>query len=133
MATISRGLDAAAVVLSGICVVHCIAVPLALTLVPLFAISLGTDQHFHGLMLGIALPISVLALGLGTWRHRRGLILGTGFAAMALLAFASTWGHAHLDVYRESALMLVASVALAMVHLWNYRSVYRCTRHDSGG
>lgn len=125
MTATSQRLDTIAIAVSGLCMVHCIAVPIALALFPLVALGIGSEHHAHGLMLWIALPVSALGLTLGTLRHRRVHVLYVGAAAMALLAFASTWGHDNLDVHRESALMIVASALLAAVHVWNFRIVRR--------
>jgi len=123
MTPVSSRFDSAAIVLSGLCVLHCLIVPVVLVLFPLVAFSFGGDAHLHGLMLWLALPVSTVGLVLGACRHRRWRIFIAGAAAMALLTFASTWGHDNLQLVAESLLMIAASVLLAGVHVWNWRSV----------
>ncbi len=123
MTPISSRFDSAAILLSGLCVLHCLMVPVVLALFPLVALSLGSETHFHGLALWLALPVSTVGLVLGTCRHRRWRIFVAGAAAMALLTFASTWGHDNLQLVAESLLMITASALLAAVHLWNWRSI----------
>lgn len=77
--------DMAGAVMSGICVVHCVLLPLAL-------VALGIDGAFvhgpgwlHWLLLVMALPVSFVAFALGIARHQHmaPIIAGTvGFLVM---------------------------------------------------
>ena len=42
-----RGLDALAMLLSGLCLIHCLALPLLVAALPLAASSLVADERFH--------------------------------------------------------------------------------------
>ena len=61
-------LDQAAVALSGLCLVHCLAVPLFVAAVPFF--DQISAEHFHLQMLILVLPVSIVALALGPMRGR---------------------------------------------------------------
>ncbi|MBT5204976.1 MAG: MerC domain-containing protein, partial [Gammaproteobacteria bacterium] len=67
---VPRKLDKLAILLSGTCLVHCLALPLLVTLVPISQGSLLEEQTFHLLMLWIILPTSLLALTSGCWKHK---------------------------------------------------------------
>ncbi len=121
MELLTRQLDRIAILLSGVCVLHCILTPAVIALLPLLTLGIGGDEHFHELMLFIVLPISTLGLALGWRQHRRSRVLLAGVAAMALLTFASTWGHDNLSHALEATLMVIGSLALAAVHVANYR------------
>jgi hypothetical protein len=45
--TISRYFDRIAITLSTICIVHCLATPLLIALLPIAAVTIGSDVHFH--------------------------------------------------------------------------------------
>lgn len=121
MTVLIRQLDRLAILLSGVCVLHCLLTPAALALLPLLTLGIGGEDHFHELMLWVVLPVSTLGLGLGWRQHRHNGILLLGVASMALLAFAGTWGHHHLPHAAEAALTVVGSLSLAAAHVLNFR------------
>ena len=75
--------------LSGLCLVHCLAFPLAVLLAPTLANWLGaTETMTHWILFGIALPISAVALTRGYQRLHSGLTLVLGYTGLALMLFA---------------------------------------------
>src|SRR5690606_42026264 len=100
--SLSRLFDRIAIALSAICIVHCLAIPLIVAVLPLAALGLG-GGHLHGLMLWLVVPVSVLGFALGSRLHRRGGIVGVGVAAAALLAGAGTYGHNHWSAAAEAS------------------------------
>src|SRR5690606_41884092 len=54
--SLSRYFDRIAIALSAICIVHCLAIPLLVALVPIAAIGFG-GAHFHALMLWLVVPV----------------------------------------------------------------------------
>ncbi len=110
------------VVLSALCLVHCIVVPSLAVVMPLGSLMLGQDLHFHGVMLAIIVPVSVIALGAGFARHRRLTPPGFGLAGLALLIGAATFAHAAGNTGLETALTVAGSAALALAHIMNLRA-----------
>ncbi len=108
--------DAAAVGISGLCLAHCLALPLLAAVVPV----LGALSHagwVHILFFCAATPVSALALrATGGWRHpgvRALFHLGvTGLAA------GLPWGWPE---WIEVALTSLGSAALVAAHLLNLR------------
>ena len=121
--------DQAAIALSAVCIVHCLAVPVLIAVLPIAALSFGDATHFHALMLWLVVPTSVAGFGLGFRVHRRlGLVL-LGAAGVAVLVAAALWGH---SVWRESfeiGVSVVGSLILAAAHWLNFREVRRVHRH----
>ena len=73
-----KNLDHYAIILSGICAVHCIALPLAISLLPFLSLSMhhGVDSHnllFHQLIIFIIIPITLFALTSGYRSHKKWL------------------------------------------------------------
>ncbi len=126
--SLSRLFDRIAIALSAICIVHCLAIPLIVAVLPLAALGLG-GGHFHGLMLWLVVPVSVLGFALGYRVHRRIDIVGVGVAAVALLAVAGIYGHDHWSAAVEAGVSVVASLILAGSHWVNFREVRRLHRH----
>ena len=120
----SRYLDKFAVALSGLCLIHCAAVPILALSAPLLAGSLLTSEAFHGLLLAVILPTSTLALWLGFRSHGRLTLLMTGVGAMVVLTTAAILFHEGL-VPRSAEIGLTAlgGLLLAAVHVGNYRQL----------
>jgi hypothetical protein len=126
---LSKYLDRVAIALSTICIVHCLAMPVLIAVLPVAALAVGGDGHFHSLMLWFVVPTSVLGFGLGLRVHRRIDIVAMGAVAIAALAAAALWGHSAWDPSAEVLVNVAASVLLAAAHWRNFREVRRLHRH----
>jgi MerC mercury resistance protein len=127
--TFSKYFDRIAIALSTICIVHCLAMPFVIAVLPLAAFTVGGDGHFHTLMLWLVVPTSVLGFGLGVRVHRRADIVALGVAAVAALSAAALWGHSAWQPRVEVFVNVGASIVLAAAHAWNFREVRRIHRH----
>ena len=121
--------DRIAIVLSTVCIVHCLAMPLLLALLPVAAITFGDNAHFHSVMLWLVVPTSVVGFAMGFRVHRRPGIVAAGGAAVVVLAAAAVWGHTAWNPAAETAITVLASLALAAAHWRNFREVRRLHRH----
>lgn len=118
---ISARTDRLAALLSNLCLVHCLALPLAAVLLPagLFAggsESLHGPEWMHWALLSLAFPVSFLALRHGFQEHRRHypwMLATLGFLMMAMGALL----HGH-SVY-EPALTVGGGVFIALAHWRN--------------
>ena len=64
-------LDQAAIALSGLCMIHCVASVAGLFAIGLLSVVGGVDELFHQALLALIVPVSVLAMVAGYRRHRR--------------------------------------------------------------
>lgn len=120
----SPDLDRVAVVLSGLCLVHCLALPVVLAALPL--LSGFAETHWHLPMLAIALPISFAAIVIGYRRHgNRGIVAGA-VAGLLLLIAGATLGHALLGQTADRVLTVTGSLVLAAVHWQNSVRLRQC-------
>ena len=110
-------LDGTAVVLSALCLVHCLALPLIVIGVPFLA--QFAEGHLHLQMLVVVLPLSSLALGIGVRRHRNHRILFAGIAGMLLLVIGATIAHNQLGLFADRAFTICGSLTLATAHYFN--------------
>lgn len=115
----SRVLDRAAVALSGLCLAHCLALPLALAAVPLLN-ELAPD-HLHAPMLLVVVPVSVVAFALGFRRHRQTAVPALGALGLAVLIFGGTVAHSRYGLDADRALTIAGSLLLAIAHFHNSR------------
>jgi hypothetical protein len=127
--SMSRHFDRVAIVLSGICIVHCLAVPLLVALLPIAAVGLGDDVHFHGLMLGLVVPTSLVGFYIGYRIHQRGGLVGLGLGGIAVLTAAALWGHSQWVEGLEVLVSVVGSLSLAVAHWLNFRGVREAHSH----
>lgn len=84
--------DRFAIMLSGLCAIHCIALPIIASVIPLLTATVhhGNEVHefwFHQFILLFILPVSIIALATGYRSHRRVLPLVIASIGMAILAF----------------------------------------------
>jgi len=110
-------LDKSALTLSALCLIHCLAGSLLLTLFAAGGDWLGHSVHLVGLAL--ALPLAAVALWRGVSEHGRigvALLGAIGIALMAASLFIAHGGRA------EVAVSVIGVAMLATAHLWNLRA-----------
>ena len=120
--TITALLDRSAIVLSMICVVHCLALPVAIIMLPALSAYWFADEYFHLLLLYLVLPTSVIALGLGCRRHRMFKMMLWGSAGLLCLTVAALLGHDRLGEFGEKGLTLLGAGLVGVAHTYNFRN-----------
>ena len=110
-------LDGAAVALSALCLIHCLALPIIVAGLPFLAQL--AEGHLHLQMLVIVLPLSVVALGLGYRRHRSARIIAAGAFGMLALIIGATLAHNYLGLAADRAFTIVGALTLAAAHYFN--------------
>ncbi|OYZ39743.1 MAG: hypothetical protein B7Y31_07540, partial [Novosphingobium sp. 16-62-11] len=109
-------LDRFGVILSGLCLLHCVA---GVFLVGMFGIggAVLLDPDWHRWGLAFALVIGALTIGLGALRHGRFLPLAVGGTGLALMGGAVAVGHGDEEV----VLTVIGVVLVAVAHVINIR------------
>jgi hypothetical protein len=110
-------LDGAAVALSGLCLLHCLLLPLVVAGVPFLA--QYAETHLHYQVLIAVIPLSVIALALGYRRHRDWRIVLAGAAGMTLLVIGATVAHTQLGIAADRFFTVIGSLILAAAHFFN--------------
>lgn len=110
-------LDGAAVGLSGLCLLHCLALPFFVGALPM--LMPYSESHLHAQMLFVAVPLSAVAIGIGFARHRNARILLAALAGISLLLVGATVAHGNLGLVADRLLTVCGSLVLAAAHLWN--------------
>jgi hypothetical protein len=110
-------LDGAAVGLSALCLIHCLALPLLVAGLPFFA--QFSEGHLHAQMLVVVLPLSIIALSLGFRHHRSAVIVSTGIVGMAILTIGATIAHEQLGIVADRIFTIVGALVLATAHFYN--------------
>jgi hypothetical protein len=110
-------LDGAAVGLSGLCLLHCLALPFFVGALPM--LMPFSETHLHAQMLFVAVPLSAVAIGIGYARHRNARVLLAALAGMSLLLAGATVAHGSLGLVADRLFTVCGSLVLAAAHLWN--------------
>ena len=124
--TITALLDRSAILLSMICVVHCLALPVAIVMLPALSAYWFADEYFHLFLLYLVLPTSVIALGLGCRRHRVFKMMVWGGAGLMCLTAAILLGHDWLGEFGEKGLTLLGGGLVVAAHIHNFRNCRQC-------
>lgn len=128
----STSLDKFAILLSGVCLLHCLITPVMVTLLPIISLSAFVeDLLFHKLMLWLVLPTSVIALFLGCRKHKQWLIPATGALGMAILIAVAFFGHDWFGLTGEKIATSVGGLVLALSHYFNFRACQSVTCSDT--
>jgi hypothetical protein len=117
-------LDGAAVALSGLCLVHCLALPFIVAGLPF--LSAFSEGHLHAQMLVIVLPLSIFALAVGFRRHGDRRVIAAGAIGMLLLTIGGTVAHSQYGIMADRMLTIVGALTLATAHYYNSAFARRC-------
>lgn len=107
--------------LSSICMLHCLALPFILTLLPITQGAFLDEQLFHVLMLVLILPVSLIALTIGCSKHKDRLTMILGGIGLTILALTAFFGHDWLGITGERIVTSFGGLILAGAHIQNYR------------
>jgi peptidoglycan/LPS O-acetylase OafA/YrhL len=112
--------------LSGLCIVHCLMMPVVMAALPLWSVSETLHDWLHPLFLIGVVPISVVALvstrGKPQLKSVR-VLLGVGLFVITL---ATTIGHGAVNPLVETTFILLGSSLLVVGHWRNQRACRRC-------
>lgn len=133
--------DKFAIMLSGICALHCIITPLVASVIPLFsaAVHHGEDAHdfwFHQFILIFILPISLIALATGFRAHQKILPLIVAGMGLLILTFTALFAehllHNHVIEHEgETLLTITGGVIHAIGHIMNVLAARKKHTHCS--
>jgi hypothetical protein len=110
-------LDGAAIGLSGLCLLHCLALPFFAGALPM--LMPFSESHLHAQVLYFAVPLSAVAIGIGYARHSNPRVVLAAIAGLSLLVVGATVAHSSLGVVADRTFTISGSLVLAGAHLWN--------------
>ncbi|MBB6425304.1 MerC domain-containing protein [Sphingopyxis sp. JAI128] len=112
------GVESAALSTSLLCLMHCLALPLLLVLLPTAADAFVRSEAFHYVAVGLAAPFALLAFALGFRRHgevRPALFGAAGIGCLLVALFPG------IDHGASIAITITGSLLLIAGHLINWR------------
>jgi len=120
-------LDRFSIGLSALCLLHCLAIPLVITISPVMATFAFADESFHIALIALVIPTSAIALSLGCKKHKGWRILALGLGGLATLTIAAFAEGLGFGETGETLLTVLGALIVATAHLSNYRA---CRAHD---
>lgn len=117
-----RLLDGLAIGASGLCLVHCIALPALMLILPALGALFVLPEDFHFWVLMAAIPTSAIALVFGYLHHRWLLPTLLASAGISLLIAAEAAFH---GTSTETAVAVFGSLLLGTAHILNLRATRR--------
>lgn len=118
----STNLDRVALLLSGLCLIHCLALPVALLLGPFLGTwLLDTETTVHWILLALALPVSAYALTRGFRRHGRVSVLWLGGAGLILMLVGASQ---ILGEQSETLFTVIGVLLLLFAHIRNLTATH---------
>lgn len=126
MSSIKSRWDRVGIWLSGICLVHCLLLPLALVVVPLSALIVTWHEEVHVVFAGLLIPTTALAAYQGYRRHRQRRVLWWFGLGLSLVLIASFPGHEVLGVLGGTIVTMLGSILLIGGHWQNWRLRTQC-------
>lgn len=117
-------LDRWGIVISSVCLVHCLALPLLIALLPAISSVVPGDGWVHPLLIGLALPVTGMALRRGYRMHRRAVPTLVGCLGLGLIATA-LFCEGQLS---ETILTVGGGALVSLAHVLNWRG-----HHGTGG
>lgn len=122
-----RLLDSMAISASALCLMHCLALPVLVMLLPALAAYLALPESFHVGALLFAVPTSIAALAAGYWRHRWAVPARVAAPAIALLALGA---FAVSEEWIKTLLTIIGATALAVAHAVSWRALPQGHPHE---
>lgn len=117
--------DLTGIVLSFTCLLHCLALPLALLLAPALSRWIALPEGVHAAILLLALPAAAIAMRDGWRRHRRivpAMLASAGLVLLGLgLSAHEGWIATANPEAADRLLTSVGALTLAAAHLVNWR------------
>lgn len=118
-------LDATGATASLLCALHCAAMPLVVTMLPLVGLSFLATDLAEWALVGLSATLGVTSLCLGYKEHRSRWPLGVLAGGLALLALGRIAEHRELEALGVP-LLFVGGVVVAASHFANHRLCRAC-------
>lgn len=122
----SKVLDSAGIVLSCLCIAHCLFLPVAVSLLPIILGDALVRPETHWAMLAAVAPIATYALWKGYRHHEHNFVLIAGAAGLVTLLAAHPLAHALGSHQWETILTVAGGFCVSAAHARNLWACHRC-------
>jgi hypothetical protein len=120
--------DGVGIAVSLLCLLHCLALPFVVSLLPLLSLKFLADERAHQWLVGGIALVSLLAFIPGYRKHRQRRVVGLMAGGLSLLFVAAFAGEEMLGEGWERPLTVMGGLVMASAH-WLNRTCFR--RHGA--
>lgn len=130
MKSASMNMDNIAIGLSTVCAVHCLFLPIILTLLPALSLNVLGDETFHQWLLIAVIPTSFIALTMGCRQHKNLSVMIFGLLGLTTLILTAFFGHDFLGESGEKVASVIGAAFIAFGHIRNSTLCKSCKATD---
>ncbi|MEM6900871.1 MAG: MerC domain-containing protein [Pseudomonadota bacterium] len=112
----SQAADVVAISLSGLCLLHCLALPIFISLSPV--LGLAGEEWVHGVLAVAAAAVSLFVMATGNMGHNKTAFVSFAVIGMALLISAAFMEALH-DYETQATVLGALLLALAHATRWH--------------
>jgi thiol:disulfide interchange protein len=112
-------LDKWGIAISSICLVHCLALPIIIALLPALTSIIPSDGWVHGILIGFAFPVTGLALWRGYRQHQDIHLLIMGGLGLTCIALALVYTD---NRTADVSMTLFGGLLIVVAHTLNLRA-----------
>ena len=113
--------DRAAICFSGLCILHCLLLPVLLVAYPIGILVTLSDEMFHQIMVSVALPLSLVSLYVGYGHHKRNQLIVFGSVGLGMLMLPLVVPHELISETEETWLTVAGALIVCLAHVVNFR------------
>lgn len=113
--------DKLAISFSALCLVHCLALPLLIVMLPTLSVLPLQEESFHFWMVIGVIPTSIYALTYGCKKHQNFSLIKIGIIGLLALISALFVGHHLLGESGEKLLTFLGATIIVVAHIKNYK------------
>jgi len=115
------------------CVLHCLATPLLLVLLPSLSALNLENEAFHSWLLIAVIPTSLFSLAMGCKQHQYYRVLSMGIVGLLVLVSAVFVEDLANGELLEKVLTVTGAVIVALAHYMNFRLCRKqqCECHEA--
>ncbi len=119
-------LDRIGVYASVLCFIHCLATPIVLSLLAVYAHFLPSEEHTHRVLAVFVTMVGALAIVTGYRRHRRPMVLVLMAAGLGFIFAGAFFGDRLPSHWLEVLVTLAGSCCLIAAHRKNHTFCKNC-------
>ena len=119
-------LDTLGACVSGLCLVHCVALPLIFAFAPALAHLIPGDEAVHRILAFLVVGAGLPSFLGGVRKHGQRRVLVAGFAGIAIILGALAFGDRFSSHAAEISVTMLGSLLLTSAHLANRTFCRRC-------
>lgn len=120
------GWDKLGISVSGICLVHCLLLPVVISILPIWTSAQQVHGWLHPVFAVLLIPTTILALVIGYKRHRSRRVVALMAVGLLLVVVAAIPAFHNPGIVFETVLTMSGSAFLIAGHLLNWRLSKAC-------